>query len=117
MSDSIKFLSTDLNKQMFNRALNACFLCWDPCIVEFLYRFIRSLILNTDSFSLFKCEYPVGVVYAEFRHQFKLEFGFDSTMRMNTSDHFDVAQEWNAISPLIARLEFQHPILVHWLRY
>jgi hypothetical protein len=79
--------------------------------MEFLWRFIRHMILDPESFSIYKYMDPVEVVWAEFQHQFKREFNFDPSKQLYTCPIFNAAIEWNYVSGILAELEYHNPIL------
>lgn len=69
------------------------------------------MILDPESFSMFKYTEPSGVVWMEFEHQFKMEFSFDSTMQTYTGPFFNAHGEWQFISTIVEHLESQYPVL------
>ena len=104
-------------KEVLNRTLNACYLVSPPIIVEFVFRLLRSLILDRETFELFPHSTSSAIVFNEFNYQFIKEFGFDAEMQVNQSDIFDFNQEWPNIAPFLVGLEAQYPVLQYWNRY
>jgi len=104
----------DPMKQILNRVLNACFLLYSPFLVEFLFRFLRHLIMN--SFQRFAYDLPVDIVLSEFYEQFRREYGFDASMQLVRRSDFDLVTEWQGIYPWVSDYELRYPVLQAWIR-
>jgi hypothetical protein len=109
---SITIHSHNLEKQILTRTLNACYVTWNPHIVEFLFRLLRHYILDREYFSMFHLTESMEVVWPEFVGQFQKEFGFDESMQLIAHQYFNSVFEWGYISTLIAEVETQHPVLL-----
>ena len=103
-------------KQALNRTLNACFLLLDLRILEFLYRLINHLILDSGYFETLRYTEPATIVHQEFVAQFKEEFGFDATIHAQLHDVFYFEREWYVVRNILHQLEPFHPVLVQWIR-
>ena len=99
-------------KNVLNRCLNVCFMFRHSRILEFAFRLIRSFLVDFDIFSQFpSATRSMSTVFAEFNHQFKMEFGFDATQQTNLNDTFDYATEVTGVLPELLALESQFPVL------
>src|ERR1700712_362839 len=98
-------------KNTFNRCLNACFVLHHPRIIEFLFRLIRSLLIDPAIFQQFPHYRSMATVFTEFNHQFKKEFGFDAEQQVNQNDFFDFGNEMAHVMPVLTALEAQYPVL------
>lgn len=106
----------DSLKGMLTRTLNACFLSYQPRLIEFLFRLIRYLLRDTNLFEILPHSCSQADTFAEFTHQFSLEFGFDASMQVHRTDYFNASIEWLEVFNYIAQLEVKYPVLDKWCR-
>lgn len=105
---TIKFRPNDPMLQAVDRCLESCFrLSHDHgfAIKEFLYRLIKDLLSDDESFDCFPHTEDRLTVFHEFRNQYDLEFGFNADMQSARSDKFDFESEWSLIEHLLSRSE------------
>jgi len=106
----------DPMKVALNRALNACFVICDSRVVTFLFRLLRHLILDLDTWSLMMPVLEQRTVHAEFIHQFSLEFNFNAAAHAEDNDTFSLTHEWQQIRPVLEGLENENKVLQCWFR-
>ncbi|KUJ13284.1 uncharacterized protein LY89DRAFT_687452, partial [Mollisia scopiformis] len=110
---------TDPMKRDFNRLLNACFMFskMDHSLLISLYRLIRHFILYEGSHNYYRHSFPAvprEILYPEFRHQFKEEFGIQFPLGDEPAP-LNLAEEWPMIHTAICRYEMAYPHLVMYL--
>jgi hypothetical protein len=103
-------------KVALNRALNACFVICDSRVVNFLFRLLRHLILDLDTWSLMMPVLDQRTIHAEFIHQFGLEFNFNAAAHAEENDTFSLTHEWQQIGPILEGLENENKVLPCWSR-
>ena len=101
-------------KAMLHRTLNACFLSYHPPLIEFLFRMLRHLLMDTTFFELLPHSCSQDMTLSEFHHQFLREFRFDAAMQLHHTDDFNANMEWGEIFGYIASLESRYPVLDGW---
>ncbi|EMR90524.1 hypothetical protein BcDW1_836 [Botrytis cinerea BcDW1] len=102
---TIKFRPNDRMLQAVDRCLESCFgLSHDHhyAVKEFLYRLIKDLLSNDESFDCFPQTEDRLTVLHEFQHQYDLEFNFNAEMQSARSDKFDFESEWSLIEYLLS---------------
>jgi hypothetical protein len=104
-------------KGVLQRALNACYLLPQIKILEFVFRLIRSYILDDDIFKTLPHSAPNHVVFEEFKEQFSKEFNLDIETYEQEYKPFDAESALLTIMPLLEGLELRNPILQYWRRY
>ena len=103
-------------KEALNRTLNACLICLEPRTIKFLFRLLRHLILDLDSWSLMMPVLDQRTIHAEFIHQFSREFSFDAQAHAQDVDTFSLTEDWRLIRPVLEDLEVQFQVLRCWFR-
>jgi hypothetical protein len=103
-------------KEALNRALNACLIYLQPRVVKFLFRLLRHLILDLDTWSLMMPVFDQRMVHAEFIHQFSREFSFDAQAHAQDIDTFDLTEDWRLVRLDMEDLEMQFQVLRCWYR-
>ncbi|TGO27323.1 hypothetical protein BPAE_0044g00580 [Botrytis paeoniae] len=107
---TIKFRPNDRMLQAVDRCLESCFRLshdHDYAVKEFLYRLIKDLLSDDESFDCFPHTEDRLSVFHEFQNQYDLEFGFNADMQSARSDKFDFESEWSLIEYLLSRSEFE----------
>jgi hypothetical protein len=104
-------------KGVLQRALNACYLLPQIKILEFVFRLIRSYILDDDIFKTLPHSAPNHVVFEEFKEQFSKEFDLDIETYEQEYKPFDAESALLTIMPLLKGIELRNPILQYWRRY
>ncbi|TEY70220.1 hypothetical protein BOTCAL_0109g00080 [Botryotinia calthae] len=102
---TIKFRPNDRMLQAVDRCLESCFRLshdHDYAVKEFLYRLIKDLLSNDESFDCFPRTEDRLTVFHEFQHQYDLEFDFNAEMQSARSDKFDFESEWSLIEYLLS---------------
>ncbi|KAF7933736.1 uncharacterized protein EAE98_003445 [Botrytis deweyae] len=105
---TIKFRPNDRMLQAVDRCLESCFRLshgHDYTVKEFLYRLIKDLLSDDESFDCFPHTEDRLTVFHEFQNQYDLEFDFDADMQSARSDKFDFESEWSLIEHLLSRSE------------
>ncbi|TGO58268.1 hypothetical protein BOTNAR_0184g00010 [Botryotinia narcissicola] len=105
---TIKFRPNDPMVQAVDRCLESCFRLnhdHDYVVKEFLYRLIKDLLSDDESFDCFPHTEDRSTVFREFQHQYDLEFGFNAEMQSARSDKFDFESEWSLIEHLLSQSE------------
>ncbi|KAF7908573.1 uncharacterized protein EAF01_004328 [Botrytis porri] len=105
---TIEFRPNDRMLHAVDRCLESCFrLSYDHNYVvkEFLYRLIKDLLSEDESFDCFPHTEGRLTVFHEFQNQYDLEFGFNAQMQSARSDQFDFESEWSLIEYLLNRSE------------
>ncbi|TGO57476.1 hypothetical protein BCON_0065g00360 [Botryotinia convoluta] len=105
---TIKFRPNDRMLQAVDRCLESCFRLshdYDYAVKEFLYRLIKDLLSDDESFDCFPHTEDRLSVFHEFQNQYDLEFGFNADMQSARSDKFDFESEWSLIEHLLSRSE------------
>ncbi|KAJ8066965.1 hypothetical protein OCU04_004344 [Sclerotinia nivalis] len=105
---TIKFRPNDHMLQAVDRCLQACFTTNHEHvrpIKEFLFRLIKDLLSDDDSFDCFPHTEDRTTVFYEFQHQFNLEFAFHADMQRTPIDKFDFQLEWPDIEHLLSQFE------------
>ncbi|CAD6444402.1 5d7f52e7-9cbb-4eb8-83ce-0f0c76ae5f78 [Sclerotinia trifoliorum] len=105
---TIKFRPSDHMMQAVDRCLQACFTTnheYVRDIKEFLFRLIKDLLSDDDSFDCFPHTEDRTTVFYEFQHQFSLEFEFHADMQRNRMEKFDFQLEWPEIEHLLCQFE------------
>ncbi|KAF7954313.1 hypothetical protein EAE96_005440 [Botrytis aclada] len=107
---TIKFRPNDPMLQAVDRCLESCFTLshdFDYAVKEFLYRLIKDLLSDDESFDCFPHTENRLTVFHEFQNQYDLEFDFNSDMQSARSDKFDFESEWSLIEHLLSQSESQ----------
>lgn len=104
-------LAPGIHKNILNRCLNVCFLLHVRFVCEFLFRMIRSFIIEPTDFVRFPHFCGQLTVLAEFIHQFRNEFEFHAELQVTISDHFNFDVEHVPVLHCLDTLEAQYPIL------
>ncbi|KAF7870510.1 hypothetical protein EAF04_004254 [Stromatinia cepivora] len=110
---TIKFRPNDHMLQAVDRCLQACFTINHEhvhAIKEFLFRLIKDLLSEDDSFDCFPHTEDRTTVFYEFQHQFNLEFAFHADMQRAPIDKFDFQLEWPDIEHLLGQFETRESI-------
>ncbi|EDO02883.1 predicted protein [Sclerotinia sclerotiorum 1980 UF-70] len=105
---TIKFRPNDQMLQAVDRCLQACFKInheYVRAIKEFLFRLIKDLLSDDDSFDCFPHTEDRTTVFYEFQHQYNLEFEFHADMQRTPMGKFDFHSEWPEIEHLLCQLE------------
>ncbi|TGO07928.1 hypothetical protein BTUL_0236g00080 [Botrytis tulipae] len=105
---TIKFRPNDPMLQAIDRCLESCFRLshgHDYAVKEFLYRLIKDLLSDDESFDCFPHTEDRLTVFHEFQHQYDLEFGFNADMQSARSHKFDFESEWSLIEHLLSLSE------------
>ncbi|TGO40623.1 hypothetical protein BHYA_0034g00430 [Botrytis hyacinthi] len=103
---TIKFRPNDPMLQAVDRCLESCFRLshdHDFAVKEFLYRLIKDLLSDDESFDCFPHTEDRLTVFHEFQNQYDLEFGFNADMQSARSDKFNFESEWSLIEHLLSR--------------
>lgn len=103
-------------KREFNRLLNACFTVakLDRGLVIFLYRVIRYFIWDDIYYRNSFPAVPREVLWPEFRHQFKKEFGVELYPALEPPV-VNLYLEWPRIHMILCNYENMYPELVSGL--
>lgn len=105
-------------KRNFNRLLIICFMFAkvDRPLVVFLYRLIRHFILHDSYYRHSFPAVPREVLFPEFRHQFKQEFGLQYAEQAEPPI-LNFADEWPMIDNMLSRYECTYPeAVIHLMR-
>ena len=97
---------------MITRALNVALVTNDSNVVHFLYRILRSVLMDSRHFNSFGALEPQGVVMMEFKSQFYKEFG---VLYNDGEPQMDLRFAWKQVDPTILGIEGQLGVLQYWL--
>jgi len=113
---TVRLRNGDPMKEALNRALNACLLYLHPRVVYFLFRLLRHLIMDLETFSYMTPVLDQRTIHAEFIQQFGCEFSFDAQAHAEDMDTFDLTEDWKRIRLDMEDLEMQFQVLRCWFR-
>lgn len=113
---TVRLRNGDPMKEALSRALNACLLYLHPRVVYFLFRLLRHLIMDLETFSYMTPVLDQRTIHAEFIHQFGREFSFDAQAHAEDMDTFDLTEDWKRIRLDMEDLEMQFQVLRCWFR-
>ncbi len=113
---TVRLRNGDPMKEALNRTLNACLLYLHPRVVYFLFRLLRHLIMDLETFSYMTPVLDQRTIHADFIHQFGREFSFDAQAHAEDIDTFDLTEDWKRIRLDMEDLEMQFQVLRCWFR-
>jgi hypothetical protein len=113
---TIRLRDGDPMKEALNRTLNACLIKLRPQVVNFLFRLLRHLIVDLDTWSFMNPVLDQRTIHAEFIHQFSREFSFDAQAHATELDTFDLEEEWKLIRLIMEDMEMEFQVLRCWFR-